>query len=61
MQRARHIRKIQDGHECFYVLRWGRNDPKNRGHIGTYLLVGGKVHQDHEGTYWLEITGKQVL
>ena len=56
-QRQRHIDKIRNGSSCYCVLRWGRVNPP-RDYEREFLLIGGKIHQDEETTYWLEIIGQ---
>ena len=60
-QRRRHIERIRNGARCYCVLRWGRDTPRERGTVRKFLLIGGEVHEDNEGTLWLEVLGKQGL
>ena len=49
-QRRRHIERIRNGARCYCVLRWGRDTPRERGTVRKFLLIGGEVHEDNEGT-----------
>ena len=64
-ERLRHVKSIKPGVAAFCILCDPVNPNSKPREIHNfdrrYLLIGGKLHPDKQGDYWLEDKGRQKI